>query len=63
VFIVITYRHVFAFIFAELSCGTGIKLAPYNVLHSHMASVLHGSQFRGSMGWEGEITEFCEIDF
>ncbi|CAK9059620.1 unnamed protein product [Durusdinium trenchii] len=22
----------------------GIKLAPYNVLHSHMASVLHGSQ-------------------
>ena len=22
----------------------GIQLAPYNVLHSHMASVLHGSQ-------------------
>ena len=24
--------------------AAGIQLAPYNVLHSHMASVLHGSQ-------------------
>eukprot|EP00438_Fugacium_kawagutii_P000707 Skav220048 [mRNA] locus=scaffold2981:393509:412211:- [translate_table: standard] len=40
------YCHIPPIITGDTRGHVRIKLAPYNVLHSHMASVLHGSQDR-----------------